>query len=322
MSPVTAITHSMSSGDLIAELASRALAVGGNGGEWPGLTIYRFTEPAAPQWEEIQSMSLGIIAQGRKAVVVDGRRLVYDPFNYLVLADRLNFTAEIIEATARRPFLSFVLQIDPTTVRKIASDMVERQTALFPNDIVMPARERSNAFVSTLDADMMSAVLRFLRAIRTPADRRVLAPMCVDELVYRMLQREQYNRLIELAARETAANPVSAVLSYVMNHLDETLSVAELADQANLSQSAFTRLFRGVTGRSPYQFVKEMRLNRSKELLVDGSHGVAQVSRMVGYSSVSHFITEFRDRFGATPGEWADPSLTATGLRNDGNVAV
>lgn len=57
-----------------------------------------------------------------------------------------------------------------------------------------------------------------------------------------------------------------------------------------------------------------MRLNRARELLVSDRYGVAQVSRMVGYSSASHFITEFRNRFGVTPGEWADPSVTATGL--------
>ncbi len=321
MAQVTSISHSMSSGDLIAELASLAPRLGGNESVWPGLTVYRFTEPLKPQWEEIQSMSLGIVAQGRKAVVVDGERLIYDSFNYLVLTDRLNFTAEIVEATVRRPFLSLVLQIDPSTVRKIASEMVERTTVLFPDEMPGIAERGRSAFVSNLDADMMSAVMRFLAAIRTPGDRRVLAPMCVDELVYRILQREQHNRLLDLAARETAASPISQVLAYVSGHLDETLSVTELAGRANLSASAFSRLFREVTGRSPYQFIKEMRLDRARDLLVAGHHGVAQVSRMVGYSSASHFITEFRNRFGVTPGEWADPSVTATGL-NRGRAVI
>ncbi len=50
------------------------------------MTLYRFTEPMAPSWEEIQSLSLGIVAQGSKAVLVDGERYVYDPFHYLVLS--------------------------------------------------------------------------------------------------------------------------------------------------------------------------------------------------------------------------------------------
>jgi hypothetical protein len=59
-------------GDLVAELAGAATEAGANTGLWPGLTIYRFTTPAGPTWEEIQSLSLCVVAQGRKSVTVGG----------------------------------------------------------------------------------------------------------------------------------------------------------------------------------------------------------------------------------------------------------
>src|ERR1700751_4662473 len=114
-------------GDLIAELAPRAPLVGGNPNACPGLTIYRFTSPVGPTWEEIQSLSLCIVAQGRKAVTVDGQTFRYDPFNYLVLGSNLTFQAEILEAHPNKPFLSFVLQIDPAVVRRVSADMLERK---------------------------------------------------------------------------------------------------------------------------------------------------------------------------------------------------
>jgi transcriptional regulator GlxA family with amidase domain len=58
---------------------------------------------------------------------------------------------------------------------------------------------------------------------------------------------------------------VGAALSYISAHLAEPLTVTALAEQVSLSPSAFSRLFRDVTGRSPYQFVKELRLNRARE---------------------------------------------------------
>jgi hypothetical protein len=73
-------------------------------GAWPGLTIYRFTSPTGPSWEEIRSLSLCIVAQGRKAVTVDGATYEYDPFRYLVLNSHLHFQAEILEATPAKPF--------------------------------------------------------------------------------------------------------------------------------------------------------------------------------------------------------------------------
>jgi hypothetical protein len=83
--------HGMASthaGGLIAELSRRAATEGGNTGLWPGLTIYRFTSPTGPTWEEIQSLSLCIVAQGRKAVTVDGATYEYDPFHYELRVQR------------------------------------------------------------------------------------------------------------------------------------------------------------------------------------------------------------------------------------------
>ncbi|HEY6495054.1 MAG TPA: AraC family transcriptional regulator [Trebonia sp.] len=299
------LPSTVSGGDLVAELASIATEAGPNAGLWPGLTVYRFTAPAGPTWEEIQSLSLCIVAQGRKAVTVGGETYLYDPFRYLVLSSHLHFQAEILEATLGLPFLSLVLQIDPALVRQVSGDMLERRTTVFrPRDAAAPPA--AQACVSALDQDLLGVVLRFLRAVKDTADRRVLAPLYLQELVYRVLQREQYARLLALAAAESASNPVSAVLEYMRAHLSEPLTVADLADLVSLSPSAFAHLFRDVTGRSPYQFLKEMRLDRARELLVDGNLTVARISKEVGYGSVSHFISEFRGRFGVTPRAYYD----------------
>jgi transcriptional regulator GlxA family with amidase domain len=145
-----------------------------------------------------------------------------------------------------------------------------------------------------------------LRAVGTGTDQRVLAPLYLQEMVYRVLQREQFARMLAIAAAEAARNPVSAVLDYIRTHLSEPLTVADMAEEVRLSPSAFAHLFRDVTGRAPYQFLKEMRLDRARELLVDGNLAVARVSKEVGYASVSHFISEFRGRFGVTPRSYGD----------------
>ena len=299
------LSRAVGAGDLVAELAAIATEAGANAGLWPGLTVYRFTAPAGPTWEEIQSLSLCIVAQGRKAVTVGGETYLYDPFRYLVLSSHLHFQAEILEASLGLPFLSLVLQIDPALVRQVSSDMLERRATAFRSRDA-EARPAPKACVSALDTELLGVVLRFLRAVKTTGDRRVLAPLYLQELVYRVLQREQYARLLTLAAAESASNPVSAVLEYVRAHLSEPLTVADMADLVRLSPSAFAHLFRDVTGRSPYQFVKEMRLDRARELLVDGNLTVARISKEVGYASVSHFISEFRGRFGVTPRAYYD----------------
>jgi AraC-like DNA-binding protein len=297
------LDRAVASGELVAELRSHALSEGANEGLWPGLTVYRFDSPAAPQWEEVRSLSLSVVAQGSKTVTIDGSSYHYDPLNYLVLCNRRPFQAVIREASPAKPFLSFVLQIDPGVVRQVSADIfLERETVAFRSSSQPKSRRNvEQAFVSSLDRDMLDAVLRFLRALSTGADRRVLAPIYLREIVYRTLQAEQYTRLIEAAARESASNPVSAIIAYVREHIAEPMTVSDLAERALMSPSAFSHLFRDVTGKSPYQFVKEMRLNRAHELLIENDCTVTQISQAVGYNTTSHFINEFRDRYGMTP---------------------
>jgi AraC-like DNA-binding protein len=301
-------------GDLVAEIKQRSPQLGANTGTWPGLTFYHFRTLMAPTWEEVQSLSLCIVAQGQKRVVVDGASYCYDPFNYLVLSNSQTFTAEILEASPAKPFLSMVLQIDPVLVRRVSSNLLERRATTFGRTAKSSKLER--AFVTPLDSTLMAATVRFLQATDAGADRRVLAPLYLQEIVYRMLQSEQFTRLLEVAAVEAERNPISDVVAYVRDHLAEPLTVSDMAERVSLSPSAFSHLFRDVTGKSPYQFVKEMRLNRARELLFAGELSVMQVSRAVGYASTSHFINEFRDRFGSTPRAYCDLRSLGEELRN------
>ena len=156
--------------------------------------------------------------------------------------------------------------------------------------------------MSAADDGLVDTVFRFLGALSGVGDPHLLAPLHMRELVYRVLRREQSGRLLQLAAQQVASDPVAPALAYVDAHLADALTVDTLAAQVNLSPSAFARVFREITGSSPHQYVKAARLDRARRLLEEGRGGVAAVSRSVGYLSVSHFIKEFRNRFGVTPG--------------------
>ena len=301
----------VASNDLAEELLARSFGDGANVGLWPGMTIYRYVEPTVPKWDEIQSLSVCIVAQGRKAVTADGHHYVYDRYQYLVLRSNLHFQSQILDATPDKPFLAFVLQIDPAVVRKVSAEMVGRRGVA--DHPTAPTESQDQSVVSELDDELMSAVLRFMRSLTADSDRRVLAPLYLQELVYRILQRDRFSKLLLIAGQQDDGNSVAAALNYINAHLSEPLTVEILAGQVNLSSSAFSRRFRELTRRSPYQFVKETRLERARELLLERRLRVSDVSVAVGYASMSHFTKEFRARFGTTPREYAD----AEGLSRD-----
>jgi AraC-like DNA-binding protein len=289
-------------GELVDALARKTALQGPNRSEWRGLTCYRFERPQTPHWDEVRSLSLCVVVQGRKRVRVGANDYFYDPFNYFVMTRGMRFQAEILEGSPAKPFLSFVLQVEPAVVNRVLSDIRERTTVLYQR----PPPSPPVAYVTAFDQNLVGAVLRFLRALDTEADRRVLAPIYLQEMVYRVLQTEQCGRLAEAAMREADTNPVSAAIAYMREDLSRPLTVSDLAEAVAMSQSAFAHLFKSVTGVSPYQFVKRLRLDRARVLLVEEGRSVTEAAATVGYSSLSHFINEFKRHFGVTPGVYAE----------------
>jgi AraC-like DNA-binding protein len=68
-----------------------------------------------------------------------------------------------------------------------------------------------------------------------------------------------------------------------------------------MSESAFAHLFKQTAGTSPYHFLKQLRLECARDLLLNEDFSVSDVAGQVGYTSLSHFISEFRRYFGEPP---------------------
>lgn len=91
------------------------------------------------------------------------------------------------------------------------------------------------------------------------------------------------------------------VLDYIDAHLDQDLSLEELAQVVDLSPYHFARQFKQVLGQSPYEYVIQQRMSRARRLLRETNLPIAEVAFQVGYTSQSHFTRLFRRLVGATP---------------------
>jgi len=94
------------------------------------------------------------------------------------------------------------------------------------------------------------------------------------------------------------------VTEYIQQNLDKDLTLAELAAVAYMSPYHFARLFKGSTGVPPHRFVVRQRIARARGVLATPELSIAQISRMVGFRTPSHFTTVFRRVLGITPGAY------------------
>ena len=91
------------------------------------------------------------------------------------------------------------------------------------------------------------------------------------------------------------------VIEYIQQNLDQALTLAELAALVYMSPYHFARLFKCSTGVPPHRFVVQQRIARACAILATPEPSIAQISRMVGFRSPSHFTTAFRRVTGITP---------------------
>ena len=87
------------------------------------------------------------------------------------------------------------------------------------------------------------------------------------------------------------------------DNYSKNTSLRELAEFAHVSQSYLGSIFRSVTGRSPIDYLIEIRINRAKNLLKDG-YSVTDTSRLVGFNDIYYFSRMFKRNEGMSPSEY------------------
>jgi AraC family transcriptional regulator len=93
-------------------------------------------------------------------------------------------------------------------------------------------------------------------------------------------------------------------MAFIDNHLDQPISLQQLAHAVGLSPTYFAARFRAAVGASPRLFVMRRRIERAKLLLASTQMSMIDVALNVGFRTQSHFTTVFGRQEGATPHQW------------------
>lgn len=90
-------------------------------------------------------------------------------------------------------------------------------------------------------------------------------------------------------------------IQYLSEHIEENPSVTALAEFCGVSEVYLRKQFKYYTGSTPIEYRTKLRLDRARTYLEYSDMSVQEISDMLGFSTVSHFIKEFRLKFGTPP---------------------
>lgn len=226
-----------------------------------------------------------LIAQGAKRLALGERVYDYGPGQYLVASVDLPITGHYTEA----PAAGFGLVLRPAVIAELLLDGT-------------PGPAPAGLGVADAPAELLDAVTRMVRLLDHPADQAVLAPMIEREILWRLLTGPLGASVRQVGMTDSSLTHIGRAVRWITEHPAQAFRVEALARSSGMSVSAFHRSFQAVTGLSPIQFQKQIRLQQARLLLLTGAHDVATVAFRVGYESVSQFSREYRRQHGLPPG--------------------
>lgn len=103
---------------------------------------------------------------------------------------------------------------------------------------------------------------------------------------------------------------IARAIPYIDEHLDERLSLNELAAKAGLSVWRFCVVFRQHAGVSPRRYIWGQRMKKVQSLLADGEPP-ASAALMAGFYDHSHLCRYFKNTYGMTPGQYVNRHRSA-----------
>lgn len=109
----------------------------------------------------------------------------------------------------------------------------------------------------------------------------------------------KYTRL-----RDSTSSATSRMMAYISEHIEEEISLQEVADAGGLSKNYACTRFRQDTGMNVRAFIMRERIGKARQLLAGSDMSSYEISRTLHFCSQSHFIQKFREASGMTPAEY------------------
>lgn len=233
------------------------------------------------------------IVQGQKSIRIGSDHFVYNNDSYFITSVDLPCACAIHKTSIDHPFLSLSINLDRFLFAQIATEIP-------PTSFGQQKRTRG-AMITELDPELLDLFLRLVELAEKPEQSKILAPLLMKELHYRLLIGPFGNQLYSSNFFGTPSNQVNNSIAWLKNNFAQQFCVESLAKRANMAVSTFHKHFKEITSLSPIQYQKRLRLENAQRLMRNQGYDASKASITVGYESVQQFTREYKRLFGETP---------------------
>lgn len=274
----------------------------------PGIRILR-TETVLHDVPVLYKPGAVFVLRGRKQGMLEGDLYLYDEEHYLSVSVPVPFRMESV-ASVDRPLLAVYFEFDMQLAAEIASEIEKRSSGT-------SAAKAKSLVSSKMGPDILDVLLRLLKALTNPVETAVLGAGILRELHYRVLVGPQGGAMISALQQRGTSGKIVQSLARLRETFRSDISVSALASDAGMSIPSYHTHFKALTGSSPMQYVKAMRLHEARLMIALQDMTIAEVALSVGYVSPAQFSRDFKRHFRRTASQeasWVRQHLGAFAL--------
>ena len=119
-------------------------------------------------------------------------------------------------------------------------------------------------------------------------------------------------KMRNLKKNSICSKPVAECIDYIYDHLHTRITVELLAKRVNLTPSYLSRLFKKETGDNIGHYIKMLKLDTARNMLIYSDYSPAQIAQTLAFPSQSYFTEQFRLHTGLTPANYRNINLRQT----------
>ncbi|MES5099025.1 AraC family transcriptional regulator [Agrobacterium sp. BA1120] len=236
------------------------------------------------------------VLRGSKYGILEGEIYLYDEEHYLAVSVPVPFRMTS-KASPQRPLLAVYLEFDMQMAAEIALQVEEHAG---------PSGSKPRGLLSSkMDCNIEDVLLRLLTVLSNPVDVAVLGRSILRELHYRVMSGPQGDAVTAALQRKGTSGRLIESVTWLRENYASEIAVADLAKEVGMSVPSYHVHFKNLTGSSPMQYVKAMRLHEARLMIARRSGTIADAAASVGYVSPAQFSRDFRRHFGRTASEEA-----------------